>query len=244
MTPKNTTRNARNLQLDRYTTTLTPVSLRQRLEEATATEPMLNESFLSESPHGGLVVSGLHQIGDIVVALSGDSRRQTATVEFRKGDRALVQKLLTRLGRDFRKAKPAPGMECLPFENLAQFLQFLRRSPISRRIVIAESAIDSALLCGSDAMTELVEALDFVKDSAELRPSDPSTDLEKRIRLNQFRIPARRPFVILHAGQKLRLSRRLRVPHPLGGPALILHFAPLPRNRHLLGYVAEEREAF
>ena len=244
MTPKNTTRNARNLQLDRYTTTLTPETLRQRLEEATATEPMLNESFLSESPHGGLVVSGLHQVGDIVVALSGDSRRQTATVEFRKGDRALVQKLLTRLGRDFRKAKPAPGMECLPFENLAQFLQFLRRSPIGRRIVIAESAIDSALLCGSEAMTELVDALDFVKDSTELRQGGPPTDIEKQIRLNEFLITYRRPYATLHEGRKLRLTHRLRVPHPRGGPALILHFAPLPRNRHLLGYVEEERDVF
>jgi hypothetical protein len=244
MTPKNTARNARTLQLDRYTTTLTPTALRQRLEEATATDPMLNDSFLTESPHGGLIVSGFRQHGDIVIALAGESHRQTAIVEFRKGDRALVTQLLGRLGRDFRKARPSPATEFLPFENLAQFLQFLRRSPIGKRIVIAESAIDSALLCGSEAMTEFVEALDFVKDSAELRPSDPSADIEKRIRLNEFRTRHRRPFVTLHEGRKLRLPHRLKVPHPQGGPALILHFAPLPRNRHLLGYIAEERHAF
>lgn len=244
MTPKKTTRNARELLIRRYETGLGQTQLKQKLEEAVESDPLLNASFVSETRQGCLRVGGFEQFGDIVIKRKAEGDQRTVSVEFRKGDLHLVERLELKFGASLRRLKPTLACDLLRFETLAQFLQFLQRAGIGKRIVISETAVDTALLCGSEDYAEVAEALDFLKDSAELRKNYADQDEGKRRRLREFSIRHRRPFIVLHEGRKLRLAFRLTVQSPFSNSRLVLHFAPLPRKRHLLGYVHEERAAF
>ena len=244
MTPKKTTRNARELLIRRYETGLGQTQLKQRLEEAVESDSLLNASFVSETPQGYLRIGGFEQFGDILIKRRVEGDQRTVSIEFRKGDLPLVKRLEAKVGASLRRLKPTLACDLFRFETLAQFLQFLQRTVLGKRIVIAETAIDTALLCGSEDYAEVAEAFDFLRDSAELRQNYTDQDEGKRRRLREFSIRHRSPFIVLHEDHKLRLAFRLTVPLPHVGARLVLHLAPLPRKRLLLGYVHEERQDF
>ena len=244
MTPKKTSRTTGQLQLQRFRLTLTAARLQELVARTVETQPLLNDSFLTETPRGELRLVGLHQFGDIVLRQTWNQGAAALTLESRQGDRALVACLTTALAPHLHKVKPTIGYDFLPFENLAQFLQSLRKSPLARQLVIADSALDSALTCTGEDFAEVLEGLTFLKDLTQhsLRPG--TLEPAQRRLLDMLHRRHRRPFITLHEDKKLYLSYRLEIPSPQSNATLRLHFAPLPRKRYLIGYADETSHEF
>lgn len=244
MTPKKTSRMSGQLQLQRYRLSLTPRRLHELVARAVEAQPLLNESFLTESPQGDLRLVGLHQYGDIVLSHAWDKDGAELTLAYRQGDRPLATCLTTALAAQLRKPKPTISYDGPAFENLAQFLQSLPKSPLGRHLVIADSALDSALTCTSQDFAEILEGLMFLKDSARHEKTLVGLDADQRHRLRLLRRRHRRPFIMLHENRKLYLAFRLEIPSPKSNATLRLHFAPMTKNCYLIGYVDETRHEF
>jgi len=116
-------------------------------------------------------------------------------------------------------------------------------SKLRHGIVFADSAIDSALDCGFDEYDEVLEELVFLKlMNGFAKVHGYRGENKDRHRYLQAKRHHKQPRIVLHQGQKLPLPHRLHIRSLKFDTTLRLHFAALPRNRFLIGYVDEYDE--
>lgn len=244
MTPKPSTKKSRRLQMLRYLTDQDGEALQQALAEIAATEPALNQSFVTAITDAEILIAGLTQLGDILLRLTPGKRHHRVSIEFRQGDHGLVELLVRRLGKRLRPAKPTDEPAAATFHSLAQLLQALQRRPGAQTVLIAESAIESALVCRSLDLAAVLEALDFLHTSATVEGMTSAKALECRPRIRRLRQRHHRPAVAVHAGAKLLLPHRIQLGNPQDDSTLRLHFAALPDGSYLVGFVDEVAAEF
>ncbi len=227
------------LEIRQCETPLSAERFRDRLEALVSTEPAFNNSFLVGKYAGGLRIGGLDQHGDILIRHHALAEGKTVYLEFRLGDASLVAKIYGCFGPDLKLVGPKDEGDDEPFPNLGHFLDSLRMSKLRQSIIIADSAIDGAMDCGFDEYDEILEELVFLKLMNGFAKVHGYREHKDRHRYLQAKRIHKRPHVALHQGMKTPLPHRLHVRSLKFDTVLRLHFAALPRNRFMIGFVDE-----
>ena len=231
------------MEIRQCETSLSAERFRDMLEALVSTEPAFNNSFLMGKYAEGLRIGGLDQHGDIVIRHHALPEGKTVHLEFRLGDAGLVAKIYGHFGSQLTLVGPKDGGEDELFPNLGHFLDSLRMSKLRHSIVFADSAIESALDCGFDEYDDILEELVFLKlMNGFAKVHGYRGENKDRNRYLQAKRHHKQPHIVLHEGQKLRLPHRLHIRSLKFDTTLRLHFAALPRNRFLIGFVDEYSE--
>jgi hypothetical protein len=227
------------LEIRQCETPLSAERFRDRLEVLVSTEPAFNNSFLVGKYAEGLRIGGLDQHGDILIRHHAVAEGKTVHLEFRLGDASLVAKIYGCFGPDLKLVGPKDEGDDEPFPNLGHFLDSLRMSKLRQSIIIADSAIDGAMDCGFDEYDEILEELVFLKLMNGFAKVHGYREHKDRHRYLQAKRIHKRPHVALHQGMKTPLPHRLHIRSLKFDTVLRLHFAALPRNRFMIGFVDE-----
>jgi hypothetical protein len=227
------------LEIRQCETPLSAERFRDRLEVLVSTEPAFNNSFLMGKYAEGLRIGGLDQHGDILIRHHAVAEGKTVHLEFRLGDASLVAKIYGYFGPDLKLVGPKDEGDDEPFPNLGHFLDSLRMSKLRQSIIIADSAIDGAMDCGFDEYDEILEELVFLKLMNGFAKVHGYREHKDRHRYLQAKRIHKRPHVALHQGMKTPLPHRLHIRSLKFDTVLRLHFAALPRNRFIIGFVDE-----
>jgi hypothetical protein len=231
------------LEIRQCETSLSAERFRDMLETLVSTEPAFNNSFLMGKYAEGLRIGGLDQHGDILIRHHASAEGKTVDLQFRLGDASLVAKIYGCFGPDLKRVGPKDEGDDEPFPNLGHFLDSLRMSKLRQSIIIADSAIDGAMDCGFDEYDEILEELVFLKlMNGFAKVHGYRGENKDRHRYLQAKRRHKHPHVCLYQGQKLCLPHRLHIRSMKFDTTLRLHFAALPRNRFLIGYVDEYSE--
>ena len=231
------------LEVRQCVTSLSAERFRDMLEALVSTEPAFNKSFLMGKQADDLRIGGLDQYGDIVIRYHALPEGKTVKLEFRLGDAALIAKVYSHFGSKLTLTGPKDDADNEMFPNLGHFLDSLRMSKLRHSIVFADSAIESALDCGFDEYDEVLEELVFLKlMNGFAKVHGYRGENKDRHRYLQAKRHHKQPRIILHQGKKLPLPHRLHIRSLKFDTTLRLHFAALPRNRFLIGYVDEYDE--
>lgn len=240
MTPKKKTASPCKLEVRRCTTTLSAERFRDMLEGLVNTDSSFNASFLMGKRAEDLRIGGLYQHGDIVIRYHALPEGKTVSLEFRRGDAASVATIYGHFGTKLMLIGPKDDGEDEAFPNLGHFLDSLRGSKLRHSILFADSAIERALDCGFDEYDEVLEELVFLKlMNGFAKVHGYRGENKDRHRYLQAKRRHKQPRIVLHQGQKLPLPHRLHIRSLKFDTVLRLHFAALPRNRFLIGYVDE-----
>jgi len=227
------------LEIRQCETPLSAERFRDMLETLVSTDPAFNTSFLMGKYADGLRIGGLDQHGDIVIRHHALPEGKTVNLEFRLGDAALVAKIYGHFGSKLTLVAPKDDGENELFPNLGHFLDSLQMSKLRNSIVFAESAIESALDCGFDEYDEVLEELVFLKLMNGFAKVHGYKENKDRHRYLQAKRHHKDPRISLYLGQKVQLHQRLHIRSMKFDNVLRLHFATLPRNRFLIGFVDE-----
>jgi hypothetical protein len=231
------------LEIRQCETSLSAERFRDMLEKLVSTEPAFNNSFLMGKYAEGLRIGGLDQQGDILIRHHALAEGKTVQLQFRLGDASLVAKIYGHFGSQLKLVGPKDDAETEMFPNLGHFLDSLRMSKLKQSIVFVDSAIESALDCGFDEYDDILEELVFLKlMNGFAKVHGYRGENKDRNRYLQAKRHHKQPHIVLHEGQKLRLPHRLHIRSLKFDTTLRLHFAALPRNRFLIGYVDEYSE--
>lgn len=240
MTPKKKTAAPCRLEVRQCETPLSAERFHDMLEALVSGEPAFNNSFLMGKQADDLRIGGLDQYGDIVIRYHALPEGKTVKLEFRLGDAALIAKIYGHFGSKLMLTGPKDDAENEMFPNLGHFLDSLRMSKLRHSIVFADSAIESALDCGFEEYDEILEELVFLKlMNGFAKVHGYRGENKDRHRYLQAKRHHKDPRIVLHEGQKLRLPHRLHIRSLKFDIVLRLHFAALPKNRFLIGYVDE-----
>ena len=243
MTPKKKIGSPAQLEIRQCETSLSSERFRDMLEGLVSTDPAFNNSFLMGKKADDLRIGGIDQHGDIVIRYHALPEGKTVKLEFRLGDAALVAKIYGHFGSKLTLVGPKDDGENEIFPNLGHFLDSLRMSKLRHSIVFADSAIESALDCGFDEYDEVLEELVFLKlMNGFAKVHGYRGENKDRHRYLQAKRHHKQPRIILHQREKLPLPHRLHIRSLKFDTTLRLHFAALPRNRFLIGYVDEYDE--
>jgi len=227
------------LEIRQCETPLSAERFRDMLETLVSTDPAFNTSFLMGKYADGLRIGGLDQHGDIVIRHHALPEGKTLNLEFRLGDAALVAKIYGYFGSELKLIGPKVEGEDELFPNLGHFMDSLRMSKLKQSIILAESAIESALDCGFDEYDEVLEELVFLKLMNGFAKVHGYRENKDRHRYLQAKRHHKDPRISLYLGQKVQLHQRLHIRSMKFDNVLRLHFATLPRNRFLIGFVDE-----
>lgn len=230
------------LEIRRCETSLSAERFRDMLEGLVNTDPAFNTSFLMGNYADGLRIGGLDHHGDIVIRYHALPEGKTVGLEFRLGDAGLVAKIYGHFGSKLTLTEPKDDGENETFPNLGHFLDSLRMSKLKQSILFADSAIESALDCGFDEYDEILEELVFLKLMNGFAKVHGYRENKDRHRYLQAKRHHKQPRIVLHQGKKLPLPHRLHIRSLKFDTTLRLHFATLPRNRFLIGFVDEYSE--
>ena len=239
MAQKKKTGSPGQLEIRQCETSLSAERFRDMLEALVSTEPAFNNSFLVGKYAEGLRIGGLDQHGDILIRHHALAEGKTVHLEFRLGDASLVAKIYGCFGPDLKLVGPKDEGDDEPFPNLGHFLDSLRMSKLRQSIIIADSAIDGAMDCGFDEYDEILEELVFLKLMNGFAKVHGYREHKDRHRYLQAKRIHKRPHVALHQGMKTPLPHRLHIRSLKFDTVLRLHFAALPRNRFMIGFVDE-----
>jgi hypothetical protein len=227
------------LEIHQCETPLSAERFRDMLETLVSTDPAFNTSFLIGKDADALRIGGLDQHGDIVIRHHALPEGKTVNLEFRLGDAALVAKIYGYFGSELKLIGPKVEGEDELFPNLGHFMDSLRMSKLKQSIILAESAIESALDCGFDEYDEVLEELVFLKLMNGFAKVHGYKENKDRHRYLQAKRHHKDPRISLYLGQKVQLHQRLHIRSMKFDNVLRLHFATLPRNRFLIGFVDE-----
>ena len=227
-----------------YAVKMNETALHAWIGQQIQTLPELNDCCLTESDSGICRIHGLALHGDILVSVESHANQELrVTVDYRQGDRRIVNTLFKNLpsdtGRRLPAAKP-PKM--LWWKKFAYCLQNLLGEDSEEGFVITHSAIESALECACD---EYSDAIMRILELTEIRRQvdKPSLDSDySPERVEQYLQAHPNPKVIIHNGRKMALPYRLHV-KVSGITTLHIHYAWDRRsNRHIIGWVDEITE--
>ena len=239
MTQKKKIGSPAQLEIRQCETPLSAERFRNMLETLVSTDPAFNTSFLMGKYADCLRIGGLDQHGDIVIRHHALPEGKTVNLEFRLGDAALVAKIYGYFGSELKLIGPKDEGEDELFPNLGHFMDSLRMSKLKQSIILAESAIESALDCGFDEYDEVLEELVFLKLMNGFAKVHGYRENKDRHRYLQAKRHHKDPRISLYLGQKVQLHQRLHIRSMKFDSVLRLHFATLPRNRFLIGFVDE-----
>jgi hypothetical protein len=227
------------LQLRTYACTEPEAAFGLRLNQLLETCPALRSSYLVEAGGGTVRLGGMNQFGDVLIRPERHGEDFLVRVEHRAGDGGLVLAMEHEL-RDVltpRPNAPSPIKNRLP--GMASFFQMIQEQPLGRKVIIADSTIESALGLDFSGYREARHELEILARLQTLRGTRPteSRKNERRHHPEMDRYPEAK--VCLFHGKKVWLPYSVTAHETTGGRGLTMHFTLLPTGKPLVGWVEE-----
>jgi hypothetical protein len=225
-----------------FSTSLAAPAYRAQVEAIVHGTPAFNASCLVGECAGSLRIVGWSQSGDLLARHVTLAEVHRVTVQHRLGDQALADTLIGDKTLGLKATRPGRMGAEDDYEDIAYFLESVRREEIGKTILIADSAIESAHDCGFDEYDSILDEFRFLQD---IRRIVKTTGLVKQADLNRFLQSRRKhlkPVLVLHEGKKIPLLHRVCVPSDRFSTSLRIPFARLPAHRLLIGYLDEYEE--
>jgi hypothetical protein len=213
-----------------FRTTMSAARFRQLIEDAVATDPLLNDSFVVGDGPSVFRLHGINQHGDVLLSHCKFAAPIgiRLSLRFRDGDRPLVERLVSALGDDAIPDKPAGKGSFFPFEDLTvgHCLQ-AGAAPRSglKGLDILPSAVESGLELLWDDLPEITEELCLIGQLTAVLVEGPAADqsrYERAAQLIQTYEPVR---TVWRQGRRLPLIHQAHLPSEDGTNVLRIHFA-------------------
>jgi len=234
---KRDTSSPHRIQLRTYACAVGEDLFKRRLGRLVTNCPAFNGSFLWQERPRMHRIGGMDQHGDILVRQAYQKEGSTVTIEYRAGDEGLVDVLAREMANDLTPGPnpPSPLKNRLP--GMVAFLQMIQGQSLGRKVIIADSAIESALGLDFAGYREARLELELLARLQALRGTHPleSQTLQQRYHRAMRRLPNAK--VCLCHGRKVRLPHRIEAREPKGGRMLAMYFALLPTGQPLVGWV-------
>jgi hypothetical protein len=244
-----------------FQSSLSDFTLHDKVRNIVETDPRFNESFLvSGDKLDRFSIHGLNQIGEIsfIQGASQLTKRDELKdcvihphfliIEFRLGDKNLVDALLLKLRRfitKFKAPKEKVDEDDELFCKVSTFLLTLR-SGFHEFFVVTDSAIESARSCNyfedyAGALVEL-QALSVIPKifTGSITAEEYDVyDLDTH-KVNFYKEKKFRQKCVLHNNSKLWLDSRYLIKNKSGDTDLVLHVKWSRKlQKHLIGFVEE-----
>ena len=228
-----------SLKLRTYACTVGDDLFRRRFRRVVGHSPAFNGSFLVQETPRMNRIGGMDQHGDVVVRHDYLKEGWTVRVEYRAGDEGLVEALERELARELTPCPNLPSPIKSRPPGMAYFFEMVQGQPLGRKVLIADSAIESAHSTGFAAYRETRLELELLTRLHTLRHTHlrESEDLQERYRRAMERHDHAK--FCLFEGRKVCLPHRIKARGPKNGNVLVMHFALLPGGKPLVGWVEE-----
>lgn len=228
-----------------YLTTMQPTTFRTLIEEAVAREPLLNGSFIVGDDPALFRITGMDQRGDILLShcdFSGVDLGTRLALRYRRGDQALLDRLIVALGMDLKPVPRAPQGCVLPHEGrtVGHVLLEIAAKLAPSGLRILPSAIESGLDCQWDDEAEIRTELALLAAIPTLLLQGGEEAPRKMQRVHQLLQGYPPLMAIRHHQQTLPLRHRMHLLAEDGQTTLRLHFARDPWSEgFMVGWVDE-----
>ena len=133
-----------SLKLRTYACTVGDDLFRRRFRRVVGHSPAFNGSFLVQETCRMNRIGGMDQHGDVVVRHDYLKEGWTVRVEYRAGDEGLVEALERELARELTPCPNLPSPIKSRPPGMAYFFEMVQGQPLGRKVLIADSAIESA----------------------------------------------------------------------------------------------------
>ena len=184
-------------------------------------------------------IMGTEQHGDIVLRHLDEKGEVTVTVDYRVGDEALVEAMEAELRPHLTPRPNPPLLSDNRMPGMAPFFQMIQGRPLGRKVVIADSAIESAHAVFFKHYQSAYEELEFLGQLRALKVSRATKSLNIRNRYYFAMLDRGNRLACLHQGRRIFLPHLVHAPDDEDGRALIIYFGLLPSGKPLVGLVEE-----
>jgi hypothetical protein len=229
------------LQLRTYACKLSARKVKQVLLQLVETSPTFNESWINGEFDVGSRIGGLNQYGDIIVRHLTPARgKHELTIEHRAGDEAMAKEIESAFAKHLTPKAPKTVRGKNRPQGMAYFFEMIRSSSLKKDLIIADSVIENAHDLDFDDYREAREKLGILSMIPRLSILHMNLDARIQRAYKECNKVHARPKFCLHEGQKVALRHRMVVIPSKHDRVMTLHFAKLPGNKILLGWVEEK----
>jgi hypothetical protein len=212
-----------------FCTTMSAARFRQLIEDAVATNPLLNESFIAGEDPSIFRLHGMNQHGYVLLSHCkfASPIGTRLSLRFREGDRPLVDRLVAALGDEAMADKPAGKGSFFPFEDLTVGHCLLASAaPRSgfKGLDILPSAVESGLDLLWDDLPEITEELRLIGNLTAVLVEGPGADQSRYKRAAQLMHTYEPVRTVWRQGSRLRLIHQAHLPSEDGTNVLRIHF--------------------
>jgi hypothetical protein len=235
---------SKELTLDNsiYITKLTPGFIRSLLETFVAGDPRFAGSFITGRLPSQFQIHGFNQSGMIVINQCNIENVQMVMIDYRSGDKELVQYLINRLGTAVVEHKGTESkQDVMDFcESVSKFFERLQQKQLEQNCLVTESAIESARECGFQDFEQLSVAIADTKGVRKRLMQSPPHSFSYRLALRKYRAKPAYVKTILYKDQKVVLDQIIQVTSGDGELVLSVHCKwDLEECRLVIGLVTE-----
>jgi hypothetical protein len=240
----NYSQKSKELTLDNriYITKLTPAVIRSLFESFVGGDPRFAGSFITGRLPSQFQIHGFNQSGMIVINQCNMENVQMVMIDYRLGDKELVQYLVNRLGTAVVEHKGTESkQEVMDFcESVSKFFERLQQRHLDEKCLVTESAIESARECCFQDFEQLSLAiLDTNGTRLELMHC-PKKGSRYKAALERYRAKPAYVKTILYKDQKVVLDQIVQVTSGDGELILSVHCKwDLEECRLVIGLVTE-----
>jgi hypothetical protein len=236
---------SKELTLDNsiYITKLKPAVVRSLVESFVNGDPRFVGSFTTGRLASQFQIHGFNQSGMIVLNQCKMNNLDLVMIDYRLGDKELVQYLVHRLGTAVVEHKGTESkQDVMDFcESAAKFFERLQqRVPNDPKCLVTESAIESARECCFQDFEQLSQAI-FETHGTWLEIMHcPRTGPRFRVAFERYRAKSAYVKTILYKDQKVVLDQIIQVTSGDGELVLSVHCKwDLEECRLVIGLVTE-----
>ena len=219
---------SKELTLDNniYITKQNPAFIRSLIESFVGGDSGFAGSFITGRLPSQFQIHGFNQAGMIVINQCNFENVQMVMIDYRLGDKALVEYLVKKMGPALIEHKGTESkQEVMDFcESASKFFERLQQKyNYDQSVFVTESAIESARECGFQDFNELALALSEIIPLRIALMHCPKSSEKYQIALNKYKAEPAFCKTILFKDEKMFLDQIVQVKSGDGELVLSLH---------------------
>jgi hypothetical protein len=235
---------SKELTLDNsiYITKLKPSVIRAHVELLVGSDPRFAGSFITGRLPSQFQIHGFNQSGMIVVNQCKMNNLDMVMIDYRMGDKKLVQYLMGKFGTAVVEHKSNESkQDIMDFcESVSKFFERLQSRNSEQKCLVTESAIESARECCFQDFEQLSTAIADTDGTRVWLMQSPPHAATYRAALKRYRAKPAYVKTILYKDQKVVLDQIIQVTSGDGELVLSVHCKwDLEECRLVIGLVTE-----
>lgn len=226
----------------RFLSSVAPLRLRQSVEAAVAATPELNTSWVHGDSPARYRITGLDQVGDMLLTVEASDLSISVRIDHRRGDAPLLAKLVDRLSGQLTSCGQPTVPRGLVKGSLGQFLQNFGRQCRHFRSIVADAGLESALECDFTDYHKVLEECAKLMEARMLITQGKAERPKHKAMVERYTQTYRDAHVrtVFHDGRKHVLRHRIEIPSENNPLTLRMHYAwDQAADRYVIGWFDE-----